>query len=138
MAQNIGQFLSEHAPAIQAFSAMVTLVLTAALVIATFIYVRATNRMLRVSQGQLRASVQPQLLIGFSEGWREDGTAIGTISLKNVGSYYFKLQKVHVDYYCSKSEERLAEPHRLLSRMKPGHPEPLLVPRDPATPRAEA
>lgn len=98
---SFGTFFADNAAAIQAFAAVITLVLTAVLVVATILYVRATNRMVRLSQGQLRASFQPQILARLDEDWREDGTAFGALYLKNVGEHSLKIAEMHIYYYCA-------------------------------------
>jgi hypothetical protein len=102
-------FLQQYASAIQAFSAIATVLLTLALVIVTVLYVRTTRRILAVSSKQARADFQPQLLPAIKYKWI-DGVAKGDISLTNVGKHYFKIIRFALDFYCSLSEQTSMEP----------------------------
>jgi hypothetical protein len=110
MVAAIGRFLSQDAAAIQAFSALATLVLTAVLVAATIVYVRATHRILQVSHRQLGAVLYPQAALTLRYQCGEDGTVSGFIVIRNAGQQSFQIGELTFDYYCSMAESSFVEP----------------------------
>jgi hypothetical protein len=98
----VWDWFANNSTALQGVSSLVMATVTAILVWKTIQYVSATQEMLRVSRGQLRASLQPQLSPVFDYRWQGD-VAKGVLILKNVGQYFFKLVEIRIEVYCSMS-----------------------------------
>src|SRR5947209_7127618 len=86
-------------------TAIATVILTFVLVLVTAFYAYVTWRMAKISHGQLKAALQPQLLAGLLDVRTTIGGVSLTVKLENVGTHFFKLQDVQVDCYCVRSAD---------------------------------
>ena len=83
------------------------------MVLAWFAYAatKASHAALSISQRQLCASLQPQVLLRFGRVLnRGNGDLESDFTIQNVGQFYFQIHSVRLSFYCVMSNDTHHEP----------------------------